>query len=132
MKKTLWMPVPEDHDYAAAAAYLSLIVEPADAAALAGDLHTAPMTSFKAKDIFRASGLAMPGKDNFHVARNLEKIDEGKPLSPILLVRDPSLRKVHIADGYHRLCAVYRRSEDDDIPSKIVSMNISPARTDHG
>ena len=42
----------------------------------------------------------------------------GKALSPILLVRQSG--KVVIADGYHRLCAVYGFDEDAPIPCKIV------------
>ncbi len=36
------------------------------------------------------------------------------------LVRDVRHGKVVIADGYHRLCAVYTFSEDEWIPCKIV------------
>jgi hypothetical protein len=38
----------------------------------------------------------------------------------MLLVRDKSNGKVVIADGYHRLCAVYGFDEDAVIPCKIV------------
>jgi len=41
-------------------------------------------------------------------------------LSPLLLVRDSANGKVVIADGYHRLCAVYSYSEDALIPCRIV------------
>jgi CRISPR-associated endonuclease Cas2 len=44
----------------------------------------------------------------------------GKSLSPILLVRDSNNGKVVIADGYHRLCAVYSMGEDELIPCKSV------------
>jgi hypothetical protein len=75
---------------------------------------------FKAKDIFRASGLSLLGISNSHVAKDQQKIKDGKSLSPILLVRDSNNGKVDIADGYHRLCAVYSVSEDELIPCKIV------------
>ena len=39
-------------------------------------------------------------------------------LSPILLVR--SENKLIIADGYHRLCAIYYLSEDLEVPCRIV------------
>ncbi len=73
---------------------------------------------FKAKDIFRASGLSLLGTSNSHVEKDREKISAGRKLSPILLVRDGG--KVVIADGYHRLCAVYSFDEDALIPCKIV------------
>ena len=47
-------------------------------------------------------------------------IKDGEKLSPILLVRDSVNGKVIIADGYHRLCAVYSFDEDAVIPCKIV------------
>jgi hypothetical protein len=60
------------------------------------------------------------GISNTHVEKDRKKIEAGKPLSPILLVRDKRNRKVIIADGYHRLCAVYSYDDDALIPSKIV------------
>jgi hypothetical protein len=41
-------------------------------------------------------------------------------LSPLLLVRDEKNGRVVIADGYHRLCAVYEIDEDAWVPCKIV------------
>jgi hypothetical protein len=41
-------------------------------------------------------------------------------MSPLLLVRDQANGKLTIADGYHRLCAVYGFDEDALIPCKIV------------
>ena len=75
---------------------------------------------FKAKDIFRASGLSLLGVSNLHVERDRKKIREGTKLSPMLLVRDRRNRKVIVADGYHRLCAVYGFDEDAMVPCKIV------------
>jgi hypothetical protein len=40
-------------------------------------------------------------------------------VSPLLLIRDPANGKVVIADGYHRMCAVYSFAEDAVIPCKI-------------
>mgnify|MGYP003344459168 FL=1 len=76
------------------------------------------VTEFKAKDIFRASSLSLLGISNSHVEKDRRKIARGKALSPILLVRQSG--KVVIADGYHRLCAVYGFDEDAPIPCKIV------------
>jgi len=41
----------------------------------------------------------------------------------ILLVRDKARGRVVIADGYHRLCAVYTFDEDALIPCKIVNVH---------
>ncbi|NTW48162.1 MAG: hypothetical protein HGB19_00230, partial [Chlorobiales bacterium] len=54
------------------------------------------------------------------VKRDQQKIESGQKLSPILLVRDPIHGKVVIADGYHRMCALYTYDEEAIIPCKIV------------
>ncbi len=115
-----WLSEPEEHNYPAARSYLSLIYEERIAANLVQQLRRAPMSSFKAKDIFRASGLSLLGISNSHLEKDRKKIKDGKQLSPLLLVRDKANGKVVIADGYHRLCAVYSFDEDILIPCKIV------------
>jgi hypothetical protein len=83
-------------------------------------LRRTSVSTFKSRDIFRASGLSLVGISNSHIERDREKIKEGVKLSPLLLVRDPANGKVIVADGYHRLCAVYSFDEDAEIPCKIV------------
>ena len=120
MPNILWLDKPEEPNYPAAASYLALVLDDKQTARLVKQLRKAPMTNFKAKDIFRASGLPLLGLSNFQVDKNREKIREGKAISPLLLVRDPVRGKVVIADGYHRLCAVYSLHQDTPIPCKIV------------
>jgi hypothetical protein len=115
-----WLKEPEDHDYPAAESYLSLLLAADAAGSRVGELRSAPMAEFKAKDIFRASGLSLLGVSNEHVEKDRRKIQAGRELSPLLLVRDSANGKVIIADGYHRLCAVYSFDEDAVIPCKIV------------
>src|SRR5713226_7092939 len=115
-----WLTKPEKHDYPAAKSYLSLVCDEPTATRLVQKLRRAPVSRFKAKDIFRASGLSLLGVSNAHVEKDREKIKDGKELSPLLLVRDKANGKVIIADGYHRLCAVYSFDEDVLIPCKIV------------
>ncbi len=115
-----WLPEPEDKDYPAAQSYLGLLHNDSESLGLVRKLKDAKVIPFKAKDIFRASGLSLLGISNTHVTRDQQKIKEGKALSPLLLVRDPQNGKVVIADGYHRLCAVYSLNEDEMIPCKIV------------
>ena len=114
-----WLIEPEEHDYPAALAYLSLSYDEQTAAAQVDKLKHAAVSEFKAKDIFRASGLSLLGISNSHVAKDQQKIQSGRELSPLLLIRDPVNGKVIIADGYHRLCAVYSYNEDAVIPCKI-------------
>jgi hypothetical protein len=62
----------------------------------------------------------MLGVSNSHVEKDRKKIREGKSLSPLLLLRDQQNGKVVIADGYHRLCAIYEFDEDALVPCKII------------
>ena len=115
-----WLPEPEEHDYPAAESFLKIFFDDAKVAALVKQLKGAPVQKFKAKDIFRASQLSLLGVSNLHVEKDRDKIKDRVPLSPLLLVRDSTNGKVIIADGYHRLCAVYSFNEDLWIPCKIV------------
>jgi disulfide oxidoreductase YuzD len=99
---------------------LSLIEDEKKATDLVNKLRHASISEFKAKDIFRASGLSLLGISNAHIKKDQQKIKSGRELSPLLLVRDPDNAKVIIADGYHRLCAVYSFNEDAIIPCKII------------
>ena len=119
MSKILWLQAPEEKDYPAAESYLNLTYDPVQAKSFVSKLRQAPVQTFKSKDIFRASGLSLAGVSNGHVQRDIEKIKDGEKLSPLLLVRDAVHGKVIVADGYHRLCAVYSLDEDADIPCKI-------------
>ena len=115
-----WLREPEDQDYPAALSYLSLIYDEGTAAKMVDDLKNTPISQFKAKDIFRSSSLSLLGVSNSHVNKDRRKIKKGVNLSPLLLVRDSANGKVVIADGYHRMCAVYSFDEDAIIPCKII------------
>ena len=118
--KIKWLTKPEDHDYPAALSFLSLLFADKVATRHVNQLKRARVSTFKSKDIFRASGLSLLGVSNSHVNKDRVKIKSGIQLSPLLLVRNPANGKVIIADGYHRLCAVYSCDEDAVIPCKIV------------
>jgi hypothetical protein len=115
-----WLRDAEEHDYPAALSYLCLLYDEQTATSHVDKLKRAPISEFKAKDIFRASGLSLLGISNAHVERDQQKINAGLELSPLLLMRDSVNGKLVIADGYHRLCAVYSYEEDAVIPCKIV------------
>lgn len=114
-----WLDQPEEHDYPAAQSYLNLLYDDAHSTELVRKLRAASMSGFKAKDILRASGLSPLGMSNAHVEKDVKKIQASTALSPLLLVRQEGQRTV-VADGYHRLCAVYSVDEDATIPCKIV------------
>jgi hypothetical protein len=118
------MREPEEHDYPAAGDFLSLLLDPAVVAVVVAALQSEPLVHRKAKDLLRASGLPLLGTDNRHVARDLEKVDGGDKLSPVLVVRGDlrADRGLVIADGYHRICASYHLDENTDIPCKIADL----------
>lgn len=115
-----WLAEVGEQNFPAAESYLSLIYPSKQARKLVAALKVAKAVEFKAKDIFRASGLSLLGVSNFQVEKDRQKIREGVALSPILLVRDQVNGCVVVADGYHRLCAVYGFNENVLIPCRIV------------
>src|SRR6266566_578056 len=91
-----WLPKPEKHDFQSAEDYLSLIMPARRAAEYRRKLAAArsEITHRKAKDILRASQLALLGGDD--------------------------TRPLIVADGYHRVCASYWIDENTDIPCVLV------------
>jgi len=118
--KIKWLREPEEHDYPSALSYLSLLYKKKICEGYIAKLRRAPIGKFKAKDIFRASGLPLLNAGNSHVEKDRKKISRGQKLSPLLLVRGRNNTRLIIADGYHRICAVYSYDEDVVIPCKIV------------
>ena len=123
MAKEHWMSEPEDHDYPAALDYLTLVMPEKEAAKVVEELRAAPLVRRKAKDLLRASGLPLLPPENAHVAADLHKVNKGKLLSPVLVVRGlaSSDLPLCIADGYHRVCASYSIDENADIPCHIAN-----------
>lgn len=119
-KPILWLDDVQEHDYPAAESYLRLMYDDKHAKQMVKKLSKASIVEFKAKDIFRASSLSLLGVSNSHVDKDSKKIAKGISLSPLLLVRNATLGKVIIADGYHRMCAIYLVNEDALIRCKIV------------
>ena len=122
--KERWKQRPDQRDYPGAEDYLGLITSPSPAKALARRLRGAPITHLKAKDLLRASRLPLLAPDNFHVAKDLKKVADGRLLSRALCLR--GILGAHIplivADGYQRICAIYHLDEDANIPCCIVDL----------
>ncbi len=118
-----WLDDPEDHDYDAAADYLTMLAAEGEVANVVAALKTAKATTRKAKDILRAAQLPLLPESNAHVRADLSKISDGKKLSPILLVRGDvhNGAPLQIGDGYHRVCASYLTDENTDIPCRLVT-----------
>lgn len=110
----------DEQDYPAAESYLSIVYTEEEVHELMAKFKQASVVQFKAKDIFRATQLSLLGVSSSHVEKDRKRIRKQKRLSPLLLVRDERNGKVVIADGYHRLCAIYEFDEDAWIRCKIV------------
>lgn len=117
-----WLDEPETHDYTAALSVLSLPYSLEHAGRLVEALRAAPVEEWKAKDIVRMSDEVILDRHNSHVQHNFKRIREGKPLSPILLVRTE--HGLLIADGYHRACSVYLFDEDQPVKAKIAGEGV--------
>jgi disulfide oxidoreductase YuzD len=117
-----WLKDPQKHDFPAAADYLNLLFNEKDVKVLVEKLEAAKTIFKKAKDILRASELPLLNRENIHVRENLQMIKKGDKMSPVLLVKHNA--KLIVADGYHRLCAIYYLSEDEDIPCRLVQSDL--------
>lgn len=118
--KVKWTDDVSDDDYRAAEAYLSLINTPSNVSKVIGALKAAPIEEFKATDLLRASQVKLPKSNDRPCKREIKKINKNEALSPVLLVRDAALKKVIIADGFHRICAAYRIDPDVVLHCKLV------------
>ena len=117
-----WQDEPEAQDYPAAENYLSLLVGRPVARKLAKALRReTALQHFAAKDILRASGLALLAADDPEVLADFAKVKNGKKLSPVLLVQGEPL---WVADGYHRVCASYHLDEKVLVPCRMVARAI--------
>jgi hypothetical protein len=120
VKEIKWLPDMEEHDYPAAESYLNILFSEDRVADIMARFRSTAIVSFKAKDIFRASQLSLLGMSDLHVEKDRKKIQKGISLSPLFLLRDELNGRVVIADGYHRLCAIYEFDEDAWIRCKII------------
>ncbi len=129
--KELWSAAPAPHDFTAAADYLELLFNEAAVRAIVRRLRTTKIVTKKAKDLLRASGLALLPSDDAELVRDMKKVKKGEKLSPVLLVRGGLYhdRLLTVADGYHRICASYHINEDEDIPCRIADLPPPPAKT---
>jgi hypothetical protein len=122
--KLKWSSKDDDPDFDAALKYLSLLASDTSAEALVGSLRGARPIEHAAKDLLRAAQLPLLPRDEPHVDADLKRIEKGKPLLPVLLVRGEMAGGLPlvIADGYHRICAVCYFDESAPIPCRIASL----------
>ena len=72
-----WLPEPEEHDFPAAESYLGLLFDKQSIEKHLINLKKCKMSQFKAKDIFRASGLSPLGVSNYHVEKDKKRYLQG-------------------------------------------------------
>ncbi|HUA44079.1 MAG TPA: hypothetical protein VMA77_02550 [Solirubrobacteraceae bacterium] len=120
-----WGDDVAEHDYAAAHAYMSLKL-PADATEkVVTRLRKAELTTRRANDILRAAGLDPAPLDDPGVVKDLIKVIEGRPLSPVLVLG--GVDGTDIADGFHRVSLVYRLDPFGVVPLKLADVTGSSA-----
>jgi hypothetical protein len=112
-----WMDDVAERDYAAAENYLSIRYDKATVASAVKKLRSASLDTRRANDILRAAGLEAAELDDPGVMRDLVKVVDGEPLSPVLVVNGKD--SADIADGYHRVSLVYRLDPYGEVPLKL-------------
>lgn len=117
-----WLEEPIAHDYEAAEQYLQLLFDPEKARDLSDKLRQAPMAEYAAKDILRASGTSILYIEAFDWSKHEKSLSDGKPLAPILLVRQSNGGPLIVADGFHRMCALFSADEEIKVPCKIAGL----------
>jgi hypothetical protein len=121
----LWKNKPDVRDFEAAQCYLSLIYPAPQTKRLVHALRSAKTLEHTAKDLLRASALPLLPRHQSRVEDDLKRINKGKPLSPVLLIQGDMSKAVPliIADGYHRVCAVYYYDEDAPIACRLTQIS---------
>jgi hypothetical protein len=114
-----WQDDANPSDYEAASHYLALVDIQKNIDKTLADLKVGTIVEYKAADLLRAAQLIVPKADDRPTREQIKKIRRGEAVSPVLLVRAPALKKVIIADGFHRICAAYRIDPDVMLHCKL-------------
>ena len=119
----VWKDQPDAHDYPAAAAYLSLVAT-GDLVGRTSRAEGRPARPFQGQGHLAGVPMTSATRREPACRGRYCKVDSGKQLSPVLLVRGALTRgfPLQIADGYHRVCASYHLGENNDIPCRIAEL----------
>jgi len=117
IKSIKWLDDVADHDYAAAAAYLSIKLGEDAVQKTVKKLKAAPLVTRRANDVLRAAGLEPAPLSDPGVHKDLVKVLTGNALSPILVVAGTP--HADIADGYHRASLAYQLDPYGAIPLRL-------------
>jgi hypothetical protein len=122
--KLKWSNKGDAGDFDAAERYLALLTSNSEAKALVSDLRKVHPIEHPAKDLLRAAQLPLLPRDEPHVDQDVKRIDKGKGLPPVLLIRGDMAQglPLTIADGYHRICAVIYFDESAPVSCRIAGL----------
>jgi hypothetical protein len=112
-----WLKDVAEHDYDAAYNYLSLKFDGKRASDSVDRMKKAKVTSRRANDILRATGLSPLPLTDPGVKRDLLKLLNGEKLSPVLVFDQKP--DADIADGYHRVSLAYNIDPFMMVPLKL-------------
>lgn len=115
-----WLKDVVRHDYDAAEAYLSLLLNDADATWLVARLREHQVVRRRANDILRACHREPLAWDDPTLRDDIDKVAAEKPLSPVLAVSFAV--GADIADGYHRVSLAYHLHPETPVPLKIAGI----------
>jgi hypothetical protein len=108
-----WKKDVEQHDYAAAANYLSIRFGEKQAQDASEKLQKLPVITRRANDILRATQRVPLPLSDPGVLKDLKKVLGGEKLSPVLIAEGD------IADGYHRVSLAYALDPYANVPLKL-------------
>jgi hypothetical protein len=112
-----WEKDVAEHDYEAAFNYLTLKFDNKRAGQIVDRLKKTKLTSRRANDILRATGLVPLPLTDPGVRRDLVKLLSGEKLSPVLVFdQEPG---ADIADGYHRVSLAYNIDPFMSVPLRM-------------
>jgi hypothetical protein len=123
--KLKWSEKEEGDDFDAAFKFLSLLCSDRKASALVKSLRESKPLEHAAKDLLRAAELPLLPSDESHVSEDLKRIQKGKALAPVLLIRGDATSGLPliVADGYHRICAVVYFDESAPVRCRVADLS---------
>ena len=123
--KLKWSEKEEGDDFEAAFKFLSLLCSDRKAHALVKSLRGSKLLEHAAKDLLRAAQLPLLPRDEPHIDVDLKRIQKGKPLAPVLLVRGDMGNglPLMVADGYHRICAIVYFDESAPVRCRVADLS---------
>jgi hypothetical protein len=119
-KRIAWKLAPDEHNYENAYEYLSLLLLPKNAHCVIDRLKDCETVLFRRPGhILRAAGLNCLPQTNMAVQQFTRQIHRGEEIAPALIVTGKRNDRIHLADGYHRLCAAHYYAEGLKMPCVI-------------